>query len=86
MSQLIHLKQRIKSITVIKKITHAMRLISMSSHSKLKKHVESLHAYKQHLLPILCALEQSTQPEESISTKSKKTAYTHVFCFSFSNV
>ena len=91
MSQLIHLKQRIKSITVIKKITHAMRLISMSSHSKLKKHVESLHAYKQHLLPILCALEQSTQPEESISTKSKKTAYIIIgsekgLCGNFNNL
>lgn len=91
MSQLIHLKQRIKSITVIKKITHAMRLISMSSHSKLKKHVESLHAYKQHLLPILCALEYHTQPEEQISTKYQKTAYIIIgsekgLCGNFNNL
>ena len=91
MSQLIHLKQRIKSITVIKKITHAMRLISMSSHSKLKKHVESLHAYKNHLLPILCALEQHNKPEEQSSRKLKKTAYIIIgsekgLCGNFNNL
>jgi len=91
MSQLIHLKQRIKSIAVIKKITHAMRLISMSSHSKLKKHVESLHAYKNHLLPILCALEQHTTSEEESSRKLKKTAYIIIgsekgLCGNFNNL
>lgn len=91
MSQLIHLKQRITSITVIKKITHAMRLISMSSHSKLKKHVESLHAYKNHLLPILCALEQHNTTEEQSSRKIKKTAYIIIgsekgLCGNFNNL
>ena len=36
MAQLIQMRQRIKAIDTIKKITHAMRLISMSNHSRLK--------------------------------------------------
>ncbi|HZW61465.1 MAG TPA: FoF1 ATP synthase subunit gamma [Candidatus Babeliales bacterium] len=36
MAQLIQMRQRIKAIETIKKITHAMRLISMSNHSRLK--------------------------------------------------
>lgn len=36
MAQLIQMRQRIKAIETIKKITHAMRLISMSMHSRIK--------------------------------------------------
>lgn len=36
MSQLIQLKQRIKTISVIEKITHAMRIMAMSNHARLK--------------------------------------------------
>jgi len=92
MSQLIHLKQRIKSITVIKKITHAMRLISMSSHSKLKKQVNSLNTYKHHLLPILCGLEQYHQSQEiNPQEDAKKTAYIIIgsekgLCGNFNNL
>lgn len=46
MVQLIQLRNRIKAIETIKKITHAMRLISMSSHSRLKHKEQPLHAYK----------------------------------------
>ncbi len=45
MSLLIQLRYRIKAIETIKKITHAMRLISMSTRSRLKVKEEPLHTY-----------------------------------------
>lgn len=57
MSQLIQLKQRIKAIQVIKKITHAMRLISMSSRLKLIKQSENLKVFRDEITPLLCSLE-----------------------------
>ncbi len=49
MAQLIQLRQRIKAIETIKKITHAMRLISMSNHSRLKSKQEPLQFYTDAL-------------------------------------
>jgi len=52
MSQLIQLRQRIQAIETIKKITHAMRLISMSTHTRLRSRQEPLKQYQttaQHL-------------------------------------
>ncbi|MDP3788287.1 MAG: FoF1 ATP synthase subunit gamma [Candidatus Chromulinivorax sp.] len=57
MSQLIQLKQRIKAIQVIKKITHAMRLISMSSRLKMIKQSEHLKVFRDEITPLLCSLE-----------------------------
>jgi F-type H+-transporting ATPase subunit gamma len=55
------MKRRIKAVETIKKVTHAMRLISMSTHTKLqekrtfltayKNAFESLWASMQHRLP-----------------------------------
>jgi len=45
MAELIQIRQRIKAIETIKKITHAMRLISMSTHSRLKHKEEPLAHY-----------------------------------------
>lgn len=45
MSLLIQLRYRIKAIETIKKITHAMRLISMSSRSRLKSKEDALTDY-----------------------------------------
>lgn len=58
MSQLIQLKQRIKAIQVIKKITHAMRLISMSSRLKMIKNSENLKFFRDEITPLLCSLEK----------------------------
>jgi len=58
MSKLIHLKHRMKAIRVIKKITHAMRLISMSSHTKLRKNIANLQRIKNEIAPILCQLHE----------------------------
>lgn len=47
MSQLAQIRQHVKTIETIKKITHAMRLISMSTHSQLKHKEEPLEAYNK---------------------------------------
>ena len=54
MSQLIQLRQRIRAIETIKKITHAMRLISMSSHTRMRTREEPFTFY-------LRTLQQLTQ-------------------------
>lgn len=49
MSKLIQLRHRINAIETIKKITHAMRLISMSAHSQLKQSREIINEYRREL-------------------------------------
>jgi F-type H+-transporting ATPase subunit gamma len=49
MSQLIQLKQRIKVIETIKKTTNAMRLISMSMHSRLRQKKGHVDEYVQEI-------------------------------------
>ncbi len=46
MSLLIKLRHRIRAIETTKKVTHAMRLISMSSHTQLKGRHDALMLYK----------------------------------------
>jgi F-type H+-transporting ATPase subunit gamma len=45
MSELVQMRQRIKAIETIQKITHAMRLIAMSAHSRLKRKEADLKHY-----------------------------------------
>ena len=47
MEQLAQMKRRIKAIETIKKVTHAMRLISMSTHTKLQAKRSFLTTYKE---------------------------------------
>lgn len=53
MSQLTQMRQRIKAIQTIKKITHAMRLISMSTHSRMKHMQEPLELYQKGIATLL---------------------------------
>ena len=62
MSKLIQMRQRIKAIETIKKITHAMRLISMSAHSQLKHKQDPLTRYMQEL-GVLFTNVQSLAPQ-----------------------
>jgi len=64
MSLLIQMRQRIKAIETIKKITHAMRLISMSTHTRLKGKDKPLHDYNKKI-KILFHKVQASQPEWS---------------------
>lgn len=61
MSQLIEMRQRIRAIETIKKITHAMQLISMSLHLRLQKQARSREHYRQTLLELL-QLAQAAAP------------------------
>lgn len=75
MSQLIHLKQRIKAIGAIRKIAQTMRLISMSSHSKLKKQSEAMQRFRNEVKPLLCALTTETQKTVPDHAPKFKTLY-----------
>ncbi|MBT3827854.1 F0F1 ATP synthase subunit gamma [bacterium] len=59
MSQLIQMRQRIKAVQTIKKITHAMRLISMSVHSRLRTKKETLLTYQDKLMSLLDTIRAS---------------------------
>src|SRR5437016_5235326 len=58
MSLLIQIRNRIKTIETTKKITHAMRLISMSTLAKVRTKEPLLQDYKQNLFTIFHALKQ----------------------------
>jgi F-type H+-transporting ATPase subunit gamma len=53
MAELIHMRQRIKTVETIKKITHAMRLVSMSAHAKLGKQFAAIKTYHASISAIL---------------------------------
>jgi len=57
MSKLIQIRQRIKAIETIKKVTHAMRLISMSTHSRLRNKQEPLRTYRASINHLLAKLQ-----------------------------
>ena len=48
MALLIQMRQKIKAIETIKKITHAMRLISMSNHTRMRARQKPLQEYKSY--------------------------------------
>lgn len=56
MSQLIRMRQRIKAIKTIKKITHALRLISMSTHLRLRSKKNALEEYKNSFVTLFMQL------------------------------
>ncbi len=57
MSKLIQMRNRIKTIETIRKITHAMRLVSMSTHSRLKNKQESLTIYLDTLSTLVAKVQ-----------------------------
>lgn len=65
MSKLIQLRQRIRAIETIKKITHAMRLIAMSTHSQLKGLQEPTESYTAQIATIVNELMAKVGPSDS---------------------
>jgi F-type H+-transporting ATPase subunit gamma len=59
MSQLVQMRQRIKAIETIKKITSAMRLISRSFHTRMSKEKGNLKAYQQEIENLLKHLHKA---------------------------
>jgi F-type H+-transporting ATPase subunit gamma len=60
MSKLIQMRNRIKTIETIKKVTDVMRIISMSAHSRLKAKQEPLSDYLNELKMLLTKVQQAT--------------------------
>lgn len=60
MSQLTQMRQQIKAIQTIKKITHAMRLISMSTHSRIKQLEASFNIYQTAINSLFIQVRQQT--------------------------
>lgn len=71
MSQFIKLKQRIKTVETIKKTTHAMRLIAMSGHSRLRHTKEVFDKYTKDLSRISDVL-RFTNNRDTIQFSEKK--------------
>lgn len=61
MSQLIKMRQRIDAITTIKKITHATRLIAMSSHTRLANAEPAMTHYKDEIRRLFGRLANDDQ-------------------------
>ncbi len=64
MEQLIVMKRRIKAVETIKKVTHAMRLISMSSHTRLREKKKSLTEYKDTFESLWSSVRAVLPPEK----------------------
>ena len=60
MSKLIQMRNRIKTIETIKKVTDVMRIISMSAHSRLKTKQEPLSEYLNELKLLLAQVQLAT--------------------------
>lgn len=60
MAQLVQMRQRIKAIETIKKVTNAMRLISMSSHTKMQAKRKVLNHYTETIKNLFYKLRKST--------------------------
>jgi F-type H+-transporting ATPase subunit gamma len=60
MSKLIQMRNRIKTIETIKKITDVMRIISMSAHSRLKTRQEPLSDYLTELKSLFTKVQLAT--------------------------
>lgn len=58
MSELVAMRQRIKAIETIKKVTHAMRLISMSTHARLRARKGHLDDYKIALATTIASIKK----------------------------
>jgi F-type H+-transporting ATPase subunit gamma len=58
MSQLVQLRRQIKSIQATKKVTHAVRLTSMSMYSKLESRFANTQQYASHTQDFLTTLSQ----------------------------
>lgn len=67
MAEIVQLRQRIKAIETIKKITHAMRLIAMSSHSRLKMKQDAFERYTMQLKKIFSHLTFLTPDWKELS-------------------
>ena len=72
MSQLIKLREQIKTIKTIQKITQAMRLVSMSIHSRLNNQKVYLKNYQNELNKIATIIDNNQKIDQKKSILSHK--------------
>lgn len=70
MEQLISMRHRIKSVQTIQKITQAMRLISISTHSKLSKKKANLEKYKKTLFELYLKIKANLEAKSKFIMRS----------------
>lgn len=75
MAQLIQMRQRIKAIETIKKITHAMRLISMSTHTRLRGKESPLKKYQNDITNLFFDIHQQTPKWRHKLTHPERTQH-----------
>lgn len=66
MEQLISMRQRIKSVQTIQKITQAMRLISISTHSRLSNKKLNLEKYRQALFELYLKIQANLESKPAL--------------------
>lgn len=71
MEQLITMRQRIKSVQTIQKITQAMRLISISTHSRLANKRMNLEKYRESLFELYLTIQANLTSKANLSLLSK---------------
>lgn len=78
MSQLTLMRHHIKAVQTIRKITQAMRLISMSTHSRIKQFETPLHTYQKTILQLFIRARSSATVDATL-TEESVNAQTHLF-------
>lgn len=73
MSQLVQIRQRIKAIETIQKVTHAMRLIAMSNHNHLRSRYPIALSYQQELAALMQQVHKGL-PADHVCFPSEKEA------------
>jgi F-type H+-transporting ATPase subunit gamma len=76
MAELIHMRQRIRTVETIKKITHAMRLVSMSAHAKLSKQYTAINTYHAGITDILHQIQAITATAAGPHTEAPQPRHT----------
>lgn len=61
------LRHRIKAVETIKKITHAMRIISMSTHARLRSQQATLQEYKKKIGSIYLLIQKKMEADSVAS-------------------
>jgi len=77
MSSLTLLKRRIRAVETIRKTTHAMRLTSISTHTRLQKQKKLVTHYKETVADLLSSLQRfvSSHHTHITETTGRKTLY-----------
>lgn len=69
MTHLINLRQRIKTVETVKKTTHAMQLIAMSTHSRVKQQQDHMVHFQDSIKKLLGSVMAPLAKEEALQSE-----------------